>query len=345
MKDITIFLKELSYESGVYVSVKHLCANLENSGITFEVVRYCDDADLLCKVMRCDSRCINLQVPSFSDETLEKILQCKDNVVVSIHSTICNLQVEEGSLERIIRWGNSDYTNLRFTCPDHKECVGFNAVMKRQFIWLPNTFSYDCSHIDVASSAAAKVEKDGKKDISLVCAYRPLKNMMIQLEAVVMLSKKMPVRLHMFGENPNSPVYRNLVALAQHNNLELVVHPQMNNQQCFDALQQMDLGLQVSLSETYSYVAFEHMIQGIPVVASSSVSFASEVVRYNSANDICAAMEKILDKNNYEKYCIQAQQSAAQRRQQDICNARDAVRYMVYKTTENILVKGEGSFD
>ena len=99
---VKTFMKKIDFESGVTVSVKHLCNNLDTTDISYEIVEYYDDEDLYKKALNCKSRCINLQVPSFSDETLEKILKVKDNVVISIHSTLCNLQVEEGSLIRLL---------------------------------------------------------------------------------------------------------------------------------------------------------------------------------------------------------------------------------------------------
>ena len=321
--DISFFLKKIDFESGVTVSVKHLCKCLDETDISYEVINYEDDTDLYEKVVNCNSKCINLQVPSFSDEVLEKILSVKNNVVISIHSTLCNLQVEEGSLSRLLKLGNTDYKNLRFTCPAKCECDGLNAIMKREYLYLPNTFSYPCSDEYVSTLIDKKKDLNRTLKISLVCAYRPLKNMITQVAAVIMLAKEYDLELHMFDSNFQSSVYKDILTMAQYNGLKIVMHPQMANFDCFAETSAFDLGLQVSLSETFSYVAFEHMIQGIPVVGSDSVTFSSEIVTYSNVNEMYLGMKKIIENSNiYKKYCEKAREKALQVQKQ---NAEDAV--------------------
>ena len=91
MKSLGIFLKKLGYTSGVMVSVSHLCGVLERAGIGYRIYDYRDDEELTELVRNCTCSCINLQVPSFSDETMERIMSLHRNVVLSIHSTLCNL--------------------------------------------------------------------------------------------------------------------------------------------------------------------------------------------------------------------------------------------------------------
>ena len=328
--DISFFLKKIDFESGVTVSVKHLCSNLDETDITYEVITYEDDADLYEKVKNCNSKCINLQVPSFSDEVLEKILAFKDNVVISIHSTLCNLQVEEGSLSRLLRLGNTDNKNLRFSCPAKCECDGLNAIMKREYIYLPNTFSYPCSDEYVASLIDSKKSLARTIKISLVCGYRPLKNMITQVAAVIMLAKEYNIELHMFDSNFQSSVYKDILDMAKYNNLEIVMHPQMANFDCFRETSEFDLGLQVSLSETFSYVAFEHMIQGIPIVGSDSVKFSSEIVKYSDVNEIYGGMKKIIENSEvYKNYCHSARKKALQVQKQNSEDAVAAIRQMI----------------
>ena len=89
------------------------------------------------------------------------------------------------------------------------------------------------------------------------------------------------------------------------------MHPQTNNFECFKETGAFDLGLQVSLSETFSYVAFEHAIQGIPVVGSDSVTFSSEIVKYSDVNEMYSAMKKILQNSEiYEQYSLNARKTA-----------------------------------
>ena len=146
-KGICFFIKDFGYDSGVLVSLKHLSKILESQGIKNAISFYYNDQDLLQKVeQNANISCLNFHIPSFSDETLEIILRKHKNVVLSIHSTICNLQTEDQILSRLLYWGNQNRDNLLFTCPSSVETIGFNSILGNSFLYLPNTFWSDNLH-------------------------------------------------------------------------------------------------------------------------------------------------------------------------------------------------------
>lgn len=174
MKDIGFFIKKLDHESGVMVSLKHLQKNLSDAGIISEIKYYDDDYDLLNITDEKEWECINLHVPSFSDDTLDLLLNKHDNVVLSIHSTICNLQTEGEAFARILRLGNSGINNLRFTCPSKVECHGLNSITEGKYIYLPNTFAYKANDSEFYERIEQKSKSlDRPLKISLFCEYRP----------------------------------------------------------------------------------------------------------------------------------------------------------------------------
>lgn len=327
---IHFLLKKLNYDSGVMVSVRHLCRILETNGIAHLVSYYENEADLVRLVKESPYSCINLHVPSFSDETLKEILSVHDNVVLSIHSTMCNLQVEENSMERLLNFAGEDYKNLRVTCPSLCEVDGFNAVMGNEYIYLPNTFSYPYEDERAEDMLNYRLQRGGPKKISLISAYRPMKNMLTQAAAVIMLSKEMDVELHLVNSGMKSPVYVSLLKMIEDNHLPYVMHEQADNRTIFGLMEDFDLGLQVSLSETFSYVAFEHMIQGVPVIGSDSVAFSSEIVSYSNVNEMYEAMKKMLsDRAIYEQYAKEANRKARKVQQKNEEDALTAVRKML----------------
>ncbi|GAA0176770.1 hypothetical protein SH2C18_01320 [Clostridium sediminicola] len=330
MKELTIFIKDIGLETGVVVSVRHLSAVLQQNNIDFEVVWYKDDLDLLKCVKNCNSKCINIQVPSFSDETMNKILQMDKNIVLSIHSTMCNLQVEGESLARIINWSKNKNKNFRITCPSLCETQGFNEFSKVDFIYLPNTFSYEVYSDELEKSINKKCNEMNPIKISLFCAYRPFKNMITQVVAVTNLAKKYPIELHMFEHNGENPIYKNILQIADQSGLKIVLHQQLPNRQCFELMKQMHVGLQVSLTETFSYVAFEHMISGVPVVGSDSVPFSSLVARYSDVNDMERCIEEIIcSKDGYKKYALNSIKTTNEILEHNKVDALSAVKQMI----------------
>lgn len=326
MKKLGIFLKKLDYTSGVKVSVMHLMKLLIKNGIPYEFYEYSSDQDLLMKILACNCDCINLQVPSFSDETLELIMGKCPNVVLSIHSTLCNLQVEDNSLNRLIKMGK-DYPNLRVTCPSESETLGMNAVMKNEYLYLPNTFETD---IDVSERwnhmkkkeqhvrTALKGETVEPIRISLYCAPRPMKNMITQVAAVSLLKGKYPIELHLMDPVRRSPVFNEVLTVCASAELPVVLHKQRNNSTFFQLEGEAELGLQVSLSETFSYVAYEQMVQGVPVVGSNSIPFSSYIASYSDVRSMADGCEKILRSyGKYEKAAIKITEQVMRENEKD----------------------------
>ncbi len=329
MNKLGIFVKDIGYDSGVVVSVRHLENTLRNAGISADVCYYSSDIELVKMIAGSNYACINLHALSYTDDTLNRILKIHDNVVVSIHSTLCNLQTEGDALERLIRYGNGTYRNLRFTCPSLCETVGFNEFFRNEYLYLPNTFSYKCDDERLESSIRERAERRTKK-ISLFSAYRPFKNMITQAAAVEMLSSILDVELHLIDTQSKSPIYKNLIKLTQMRDVPVIVHPQTDNYSCFVQEGDFDLGMQVSLSETFSYVAFEHMIQGIPVLGSDSVPFSSRIASYSNVVDMKNKMYDLLSEPvRYIEASHNARQTAMDVNSENMHEAVQTVRQML----------------
>ena len=268
---------------------------------------------------------------------MERIMSLHRNVVLSIHSTLCNLQVEDNCLNRMIEFGRK-YPNLRITCPSECETLAMNAVFGCRCLYLPNTFSYEVDIEKVhrinaqrAQRLAGVIRGSGEKaEISLFSAYRPFKNMVTQVAAVAMLPQNIPVRLHLLDTGGKTPVYYSVRRICEDAGIDTVYHAQSGNRELFETTGSLDLGLQVSLSETFSYVAFEHMSQGVPVVGSSSVPFAGAVADYSNACNIRGNIALILsDPDEYFRFREQACERAAQIRKKNAADAVDCIRQMM----------------
>lgn len=295
MKGIGFFLRDVGFATGVEVSMQHLARILTEERVPFAVYHYKDDDDLVEQADACPYGCIDLQSMSFGDAALDRILAHHTNVVISIHSTMCNLQAEGDALARIAVLGDGSRPSLRFTCPSASETEGLAAFLANEWLYLPNTFSLPCPDSLVRERSAGRMQPGVPVRISLVCAFRPLKNMITQAAAVEMIAATHPVELHIFEPVYKTPVYQNLRRLTAHGPAVVVEHPQCDNAACFAIEGTFDLGLQVSLSETFSYVAFEHMIQGVPVVGSDSIPFANRIAKYSDVRDIRAHIEALIE--------------------------------------------------
>jgi hypothetical protein len=119
-----------------------------------------------------------------------------------------------------------------------------------------------------------------KEHIDIACfgAIRPMKNQLAQAYAAIQfgVEKDMPVRFHINStriENRGESIYKNLKALPLH----IVEHPWHSHKDFIKLLNKMDIGMQVSLSETFNIVSADYVSSGLPVVVSKEVRWASRL--------------------------------------------------------------------
>jgi hypothetical protein len=130
-------------------------------------------------------------------------------------------------------------------------------------------------------------------------AIRPFKNHLNELIASVKFANSIGKRLVFFVngtrlEQGGNSVLRNLVALLDGTIHKIEVIPWQNDQEIFyNILRQMDISLQVSLSETFNNVGADSISVGVPTVGSAHLEYLSELSQANpySVDDICEKMK------------------------------------------------------
>ena len=96
---------------------------------------------------------------------------------------------------------------------------------------------------------------------------------------------------------------------------------------------QMHIGLQVSLTETFSYVAIEHMIQGVPVIGSDSVPYAGERASYSNVNTIYKTLKRTIESPDvYEWYAQDARRRALRVEKTNREQAVNTIRELIRRT-------------
>ena len=140
----------------------------------------------------------------------------------------------------------------------------------QKVVYLPNyypqeyktkKFNRDKSHIDIACFGA----------------IRPLKNHLVQafaaLEFADQIGKKLKFHVNAGRIEMNgSPVIDNLKGLFQHiydRGHEMINHEWTPREQFLDLCSQMDIGVQVSFSETFNIVGADLISQGVPLVGTA----------------------------------------------------------------------------
>lgn len=166
-------------------------------------------------------------------------------------------------------------------------------TIDKKVIYLPNCYPlHKIHHIHKEVSCVLNVGCFG--------AIRPLKNQLIQAIAAIEYADKHHKELH-FHINGNrveghgDPVLKNLRLLFKHSKKhKLVEHAWQPHKQFLEILSKMDIGLQVSFTESFNIITADMLAVGVPVVTSPEVAWISRLFQAEptQTDSIVAAMER-----------------------------------------------------
>jgi hypothetical protein len=141
---------------------------------------------------------------------------------------------------------------------------------------------------------------DDPIDVGCFGAIRPMKNHLIQAFVAIRFANWLNTRLR-FHVNANrveqhgDQPFRNLRALFAHGKLgELVEHPWSPHADFVKLVRSMDIGMQVSLSESFNIVTADFVANNVPIVVSNDVEWMPEELRAEPTSP--RAMLKVMKK-------------------------------------------------
>jgi len=167
--------------------------------------------------------------------------------------------------------------------------------INEKVIYLPNFYP-------ITDIKTKKIDKD--KDIIDICCFgaiRPLKNQLIQATTSIEFANKLnkKLRYHINAtryESNGLPVYHNIKGLfteLEDERYTLVEHTWKDKEDFLKLCGEMDIGLQVSFSETFNIVGCDLLSQGVPIVFSNDVPWSK--TKYNATpTDSLDILDKLL---------------------------------------------------
>ena len=131
-------------------------------------------------------------------------------------------------------------------------------------------------------------------DIGCFGAIRPMKNQLLQAVAAVKYANeiKKKLRFHMNGnrcEQNGQQVFKNIDAFFEGQDFhELVLHPWMPHNEFISLIRTMDIGMQVSYSESFNIVAADFVDNDVPFIGSPDIDWLPKLYRvdFNSSEAI-----------------------------------------------------------
>lgn len=174
---------------------------------------------------------------------------------------------------RLLRDLNVVYNNIEFT--PNIYCLGTSK---------PHNIHVDKSHdiLNVGCFGALRILKNHCQEAFWA------------IEFAQSLHKKLHFHINVSEHETNetSPVLKNLIEIFKYSPHKLILHRWLPHEDFLGLVKKMDLGLQISFTETFNIVAADFVECGIPVVVSNEIDFVHPFSKVNPSEpfDVMVAM-------------------------------------------------------
>jgi hypothetical protein len=279
MKRVLFVLKKNGYglSSGLLNSAEKNAQSLMDMGYESKVVVVPDNNSIDREVSQYKPTHVIIEAIWVVPEKMRVLTQLHPRVtwVILIHSKAPFL-ANEGIAMRWI-WDyiyvSREVDNLRIACNNLEFFKDFRDVTHTIGItrFLPNMYSYD-----VKKKSGGQFS--GVVNVGCFGSLRPMKNHLEQAIAAMLFANSVGKQLHFHinasrmeqrGEN----VLKNLKGLFSGTRHKLVEHNWMPHEQFLEIINGMDMGMQVSLSESFNIVTADFVLAGVPIVVSEDISW------------------------------------------------------------------------
>lgn len=208
--------------------------------------------------------------------------------IVLIHSEVPFLAGEGNAISWIYKYNQLDRVYPAFnsrTTYDQFRALGIVCY------YLPNVY------LDVKERHHRR-PVDGVLNIASFGAIRPFKNQLIQAMAAIVFAEKHGKRLHFHmnttrTEQGGEGVLKNIRALFDATKHSLVEHGWKDREGFLHLCAKMDLGLQLSFSESFNIVTADFVNAGTPIVVSNTIDWmpGSQKASVDDMENILEIME------------------------------------------------------
>ena len=286
---------KLLKSAGLLNSATFIHEMLSNNGYESKLVQVVDNNAIDKEVTLYNPDVVVIEAFWVVPEKFDVLQKLHPNVkwIVRLHSEIPFLANEGVALEWINAYvakqnvfvsANSNVT--------HRDLVKYlknspSGNLSNKLVFLPNYYPVG------KKTTPAELFWDPGETINVACfgAVRPMKNQLIQAVAAMQFAdeKQLILKFHINAgrvEQRGDVVLKNLRALFSNSKHELVEHDWLDRNAFLALIDTMDLGLQVSFSETFNIVSADFVDRDIPIVTSKEVDWMPRFFTANTNNTI-----------------------------------------------------------
>lgn len=279
---------------GLANSCKFICNTLERLGIECKIVEVVDNNRIDAEVHSFKPTHVSIDALWVVPEKFNVLLKKYPKVkwCVRIHSKIPFIANEGIAFDWMYRYQKIANVFNNFT-------VAANALITNEqlidlgikSVYLPNIYDPFFNPADEESRPVV-VEQPNSEFLHIGCfgSIRPLKNHFNQATAAVIFANSIGKKLkfHINSdriEQKGEPIFKNLEKLFENNpNHELVKHPWMNHMDFLKLVKTMDIGMQVSYSESFCIVAADFVYKEVPIIGSPDIEWLADCYKADPNN-------------------------------------------------------------
>jgi hypothetical protein len=297
MKRILFILKEKQYSLsltsyGLINSANHIAHYLESKHYQCKIVQVVDANGIDKEVHDYNPDIVIIEALWVTAPKLSEIMSLwwykHIKWVVRIHSDIGFLSTEGWGVKLINDYIELKRDNLIIAFNNHGFVKALSNVMEYDFTYLPNVMT-------VLEPEDNDSEEKSYMKIGCFGALRLLKNQCFQAVCAIMAANKLNKKLF-FHITPNlaiqdDSVLKNLRELFKNIGHELMVHNWMPNHTFQSLIGKMDLGLQLSYTESFNIVTADFINNNKLIIVSDAIVWMPPSMRVSTTD-----YEEVVDK-------------------------------------------------
>jgi hypothetical protein len=281
--------------SGLLNSVKFISDMLNDDGIESKVVDVIDNNNIDKEVYTYKPTHVFIEALWVVPSKFKELIRLHPHVkwVIRLHSEVPFMAMEGISFDWLFDYVK--YKNVSVATNSNRAQEVLQYQLQKYIHYLPNYYPVDFSNTDEHTNHHDYI------DIGCFGAIRPFKNHLSQALAAIEFANDIgkTLRFHINHERiegwNSESILKNLISLFENNpEHELINHYWMPHHDFIHLIRKMDIGMQVSFTETFNIVAADFANNNIPIVVSDEVRWASSFFKAdpNSVSDIVHILKR-----------------------------------------------------
>lgn len=294
---------ETKLSSGLVNSIKFVVSMLNHEGIESSYIQVVDGNEIDFWVTKEKPSHVMIEAIWVTPSKIKELTKIHKNVkwFIRLHSETPFLANEGVAFEWLFQY--IKIPNVYISANSKRIVEELTKVMNTKVIYLPNY--YKVNNEEKRTESLKKL-----KEINIGCfgAIRPMKNQLIQAISAINFgmetNKKILFHINVNREETGgNSVLKNIRNLFLNTDNVLIEHPWTDHESFIKIINNMNIGMQVSFSESYNIVTADFVNANIPIVVSEEIKFIDNSCKASptSSNDIVNKLKFISSKNILHK--------------------------------------------